>query len=245
MQKNTTETTAIAPFPPCIFVEDESYAELALYHARIFYENHPDAPRNVREARDEFDVKALYTDTRIVGSTDQPFGSKIETTDKAARHHISDLAIIDQRLDEDGRGDILFHSADINPDAVNDRNHRLLLVVWDKDSCEHYMADVSNGVRIENWHEYNEEVAARLEPNTDGTFSAPAGQVRYVTRAQAVMIGTKIIFQGLSRRVVACSEVEGSSVTFKHNGQVEIEFADGQKIIVPCDLEITYVDNAG
>ena len=227
-------------FPACVTVDDMSYAELALYHARRFFETLPDAPRTVADAMDEFDVQTARSHAWLVGSDKQ-------TTLEAATSQIYDLAIIDSlhSIRADGRGAILFHSADINPDKPDDSNHRLLLVVFSADSQEHYMADVTKGVRVENWNEYNDEVAARLEPNGDGTFSAPAGQVRYVTIARNLNPGARIVYQGKTRRIFDIADMDGTAVALKHNGQTMIEFADGTTITVPADLEITYVDNAG
>lgn len=240
--------TDILAFPPCITGADVNDAEQALAHARIFYNSYVDAPRTVAEALDQYQLKLSAGDGDIVGTDDAPF---TETTRQAAKIAVPDLAIIAEEIDEHGHGFILLHSADLKaaPGGLQ-YNHRLLLVVWSDRSDEHTMADVTDGVRIEDCHEYNEEIAARLEPSGDGdgTYKTPDGQVRYVVAAGETLPGTRIIYAGLPRTVADCVENPPLYAPDQPNEPqhtVTIEFCNGNKITVPRDLEITYIDNAG
>ena len=243
MQKTKCEITEVAPFPPAIRVDDESYAELALCHAREFYKAMPDAPRTVAEAMDQYHVEVWAERERIVGTE----GAGVtETTEQAAALEISDLAVIDIRHSGDHCG-ILYHSADVNPEDPSDRNHRLLLVRWDAKAEVHRMADVTKGFRIETFDEYNESVADRRELNKDGSYSAPQGSVRYSAPAKNLMKGCHIVFGGQVRFVVDCKNVPGIE---KYglpdiDYPVIISFANGHEICVPGYLEVTHVEHTG
>ena len=113
------------------------------------------------------------------------------------------------------------------------------LIVWDHVDVNHFFCDVTKSVRVEPCAEYNDEVAARLVPNGDGTFSAPDGQVRYVIAARDITEGQRIVYGG-----VVCT-VEKIDNTQKLAPYVEIELAGAVRFTVPRHLEITYVDKAG
>lgn len=230
--------TDISPFPPCIGGAAMAGAEQSLINARLFYACLTDAPRTIAEALDEYQVQLSAGSCHIVGTDDAPF---TETTRQAAEIAVPDLAIIAEKFDGNGHGTILLHSAgEEQAHDAKDLNHRLLLVVWSETTTEHVMADVTKGVRVECVHDYNDEIAARLEPNPDGTFSPPDGQIRYAVGAGEVLPGTRIIFNGRTRLVADCSK----NLPATDPESVIIEFYDGSKIIVPSKLEITYVDEA-
>lgn len=241
MHNNTYST----PFPLSITGAVAHFADEALALAQNLYEDIPDAPRSIEEAMDEFQLRSLDLKIQIVGTKSAPFS---ETTLLAAMIAVPWMAVIAEQLDDDGHGSILLHSPGDSHD-IDDRDHKLLLVVWDAGSQTHTMVDVTGGVRIERYHHYNEEIAARLEPHDDGSFSHPEGVIRYVKPARDIMEGTKLVYQNVVRTVVECS-----TVPLMHDDHgdhrnmictVSVKFADGLAIRIPGALEITYVDKAG
>lgn len=218
-------------------------ADRVLELAREFYASHPNAPRSIAEASDEFQVQLMAGKSEIVGTEDAPWS---ETTRQAIAKALPNLGIIQEDVDDDGHGSMLIFDGIVREPGPGVRAtaklfDRLMLVRWSSTSSEHIVSDVSDGVRIESCDDYNETVAAQLQPspNGDGSFGHPEGQVRYAIAAGAVQEGHRIVFGGLTRTVIS------NEVDTQFFPTVHIELSDGSKILVPRDLEITYVDHAG
>lgn len=239
MQRNTD----ISPFPTCVSCEPVGRNTGALACAREFYKLRPDAVRNCLEALDQFQVQVSAGETKILGPVNVNWN---ETTRQAAVRGQPTGAIVAEALDEDGHGSVLIHS--LEPTKV-DSAHRLHLVVWFGDCGEHYIADVTVAVRVQWSGDYNEQIVDRLVPNDDGSVSPPQGQVRYVARAGSLNEGERIVLGGVSRMIVGTETVVWPAAdpapSLRNTEYTKLEFADGEHIAVPSDLEVTYVDFAG
>ena len=227
MQKNNE----ISAFPTSIGYDNVSENKRRLESAQDFYRVLTDAPRTCLEAMNEYTRREGFGEANACGP------ESIWATRSASVAHELGWTIIACDVDEAGHGRVLCHDDGGESNEFDD--HRLLLIVWDHVDVNHFWCDVTTAVRIEPCAEYNDEVAARLVPNGDGTFSAPSGQVRYALAARDIHKGQRIVYGG-----VVCT-VEHDDHSEKLRPYVEFELAGGVRFTVHRDLEITYVDKAG